>query len=541
MTTDRTFPRLSAAQLERLAGIGQRRTCAEGEIVVDQGEVAPGFFVVVSGALAIVQPTERGEQPLGMLREGQFTGEVSLITGRSTLVRIRVAKPGELLVITPEALRKIVQLDPDLSEVLMRAFILRRVGLIAAGAGDAVLVGSTHSAATLRIREFLGRNAQPYAYVDVDQDPDVQALLDRFHLSVGDVPILICRSQRVLKNPSNLEIAQCLGLNPAFDPALVRDVVIVGAGPAGLAAAVYGASEGLDVLVLEISAPGGQAGASTRIENYLGFPTGISGHELAGRAYAQAEKFGAEIVVARAAAALRCERRPYAVELSDGATLHARTVVIATGVQYRKPDSPALARFEGAGVYYAATAMEAELCRGEDAVVIGGGNSAGQAAVFLAQRVRSVRILVRGRGLADTMSRYLVSRLEQTANVSVQPFQQVVGAGGGDHLETLEVRDLRAGERRSLAIRHVFVMTGADPNTAWLQGCVALDEKGFVKTGEAVDRSSWPLPRAPWILETSAPGVFAVGDVRSGSMKRVAAAVGEGSTAIQLVHRALAE
>src|SRR3954463_8642140 len=426
MTTDRTFPRLSAAQLERLAGIGQRRTCAEGEIVVDQGEVAPGFFVVVSGALAIVQPTERGEQPLGMLREGQFTGEVSLITGRSTLVRIRVAKPGELLVITPEALRKIVQLDPDLSEVLMRAFILRRVGLIAAGAGDAVLVGSTHSAATLRIREFLGRNAQPYAYVDVDQDPDVQALLDRFPLSVGDVPILICRSQRVLKNPSNLEIAQCLGLNPAFDPALVRDVVIVGAGPAGLAAAVYGASEGLDVLVLEISAPGGQAGASTKIENYLGFPTGISGHELAGRAYAQAQKFGAEMLIAKDAKGLACDRRPYAVLIGDGQNVPARTVVIASGAQYRRLQLENLSKFEGAGVYYGATHLEAQLCGGEEVMVVGGGNSAGQAAVFLAQTTKRVYVLVRSDGLAKTMSRYLVRRIEETPNIELHTYTEVL-------------------------------------------------------------------------------------------------------------------
>lgn len=540
MGADRIFPRLSETQIARIAAVGQSRRVAGGELLVEAGEVAPGFFVVVRGALQILQPGDGDEIPVAWLREGQFTGEITLVSGRSNLVRVRAAEEGEVIVVTPQTLRRIVQLDPELSEVLMRAFILRRVGLIARG-GSTVLVGSSHSAGTLRIREFLARNGHPVTYLDVETDPGVQALLDRFHLHVDDIPILICRYERVLKNPSDAEIAECLGLNPELDPGAIRDLVIVGAGPAGLAAAVYGASEGLDVLVLETSAPGGQAGTSTRIENYLGFPTGISGRDLAGRAYNQAEKFGAEILVARPAVRLHCERRPYSIELADGALVRARAIVIATGVQYRKPDSPALPRFEGLGVYYAATVMEAELCRGEDVAIVGGGNSAGQAAVFLAPRVRSVRILVRGRGLADTMSRYLVRRIEQAKNVTVHPFHQVVDAGGDNHLERVSVRESRSGDTHVIEVRHLFVMTGADPNTTWLSGCVALDEKGFLKTGEAVDRATWPLSRSPYPLETSAPGVFAAGDVRSGSMKRVAAAVGEGSAVIQAVHRVLAE
>jgi thioredoxin reductase (NADPH) len=540
----RLFPRLSAPQIGRIDRLGHRRTVERGEIVVEQGARTPDFFVVLSGALAIVQPSEREELPIAVLSQGQFTGEVGSVSGRTNLMRVRVATAGELLAITPQALHKILETDAELSELLMRAFILRRVGLIASGQGDTVLIGSTFSAATLRLREFLSRNGHPHAYVDIDKDPGVQALLDRFDLRTGAIPVLILRDQRVLRNPTNTEVADILGFNRALDPSVVRDVVIVGAGPAGLAAAVYGASEGLDALVLEANAPGGQAGSSSRIENYLGFPTGISGQELAGRAHTQAQKFGAEIAIARSAATLHCERRPYVVELADGALVKSRTLVIASGVQYRKPESTGLQRFEGVGVYYAATRMEAQLCQDEDVIVIGGGNSAGQAAVFLAPRVRRVHIMVRGAGLADTMSRYLIARIEESPNVTVYAHHHVLSVEGQDHLQRVQVRDARAEETRTMAIRHAFVMTGADPNTAWLQGCVALDEKGFVRTGTDLrdaDLAGWPLGRRPHVLETSVPGVFAVGDVRAGSMKRVASAVGEGSACIQLVHRVLLE
>ena len=540
----RIFLRLSASQIGRVERVGHRRTVDRGEIVVEQGARTPDFFVVLSGELAIVQPSDAGEVPIAILRQGQFTGEVGIVSGRTNLLRIRAAEAGELLAITPQALHKILETDAELSELLLRAFILRRVELIASGQGDTVLIGSTFSAATLRLREFLSRNGQPHAYLDIDKDPGVQALLDRFHLGIGDIPVVLCRYERVLKNPTNAEVAECLGFNRALDPAAVRDVVIVGAGPAGLAAAVYGASEGLDMLVLEANAPGGQAGSSSRIENYLGFPTGIPGLELAGRAHAQAQKFGAEIAIARSAARLNCQSRPYVVELADGELVKSRTVVIASGVQYRKPESTGLQRFEGVGVYYAATRMEAQLCQGEEVIVIGGGNSAGQAAVFLASRVRRVHIMVRGAGLADTMSRYLIARIEESPNVTLHARHQVLSVEGREHLEAVQVRDARSGETRTVAVRHAFVMTGADPNTAWLQGCVALDEKGFVRTGTDLhdaDVAGWPLERRPHLLEASVPGVFAVGDVRAGSMKRVASAVGEGSACIQLVHRVLLE
>jgi len=541
---EQMFPRLSTAQLGRLEPAGRRRRVRAGEIVAEQGDATPSFFVVLSGALAIAHPDRDQEVPLHVLRQGEFNGEVNMLSARPSLVRTRAIEAGELLVINPEDLRKVVQSDAELSELLMRAFILRRVALIAGAFGDTVLIGSTHSAATLRIREFLTRNAQPHAYIDVDKDPGVQALLDRFGLHVTDVPVVICGQVRVLKNPANEELAECLGFNRVLDATAVRDLVVVGAGPAGLAAAVYGASEGLDVLVLESNAPGGQASFSSKIENYLGFPTGISGLALAGRAYTQAQKFGAEVAVARSAVKLRCEPPLHTVEMSAGGSVKARSLVIATGVQYRKLPLADLSRFEGLGIYYGATHMEAQLCEAEDVIIVGGANSAGQAAVFLGATARRVQILVRGPGLAETMSRYLIRRIEESRNITVRTLTQIVALEGEAHLERVQVRDARSDHTETLPIRHVFLMTGAIPNTEWLQGAVALDGKGFVKTGPELGREDligWPLPPAPFLLETSVPGVFAVGDVRAGSVKRVASAVGEGSICVQLVHRVLAE
>ena len=492
--------------------------------------------------MTITQRADGVESFITAHHAGEFTGEANMLTGRPSLVRATMTAEGELLVIGPETLRRIVQNDAELSEVMMRAFILRRAALIARGGTDAVLVGSQHSAATLRIREFLSRNGQPHTYVDLERDAGVQALLDRFGVTAAEVPVLICGGSYVLRSPSNEEIAKCLGFNHEIDPAAVHDVVVVGAGPAGLAAAVYAASEGLRVLVLESSFAGGQAGSSSKIENYLGFPTGISGESLAARAYAQALKFGAEVAVARSAVRLDCGLRPHALDLGGGAQAKARAVVIASGVQYRKLDVPEMARFVGVGVYHAAGAMEAQLCNGEEVIVVGGGNSAGQAAVYLAPRAKHVHILVRGSGLAATMSRYLIDRIETSPNITVRSFHRLTGFDGGDHLE--RVRMEGNGEARLIDVRHVFVMTGADPNTDWLKGCVALDAKGFVKTGpdlDAADLEAWKLARPPFLLETSVPGVFAVGDVRAGSIKRVAAAVGEGSACIQMVHRFLVE
>jgi thioredoxin reductase (NADPH) len=449
---------------------------------------------------------------------------------------------GEILHLGPDALRRVVQGDSELSDLFMRAFILRRMGLLSHGQGDATLVGSTHSAGTLRLQEFFTRNVHPYAYVDVERDPAVQELLDHFHVGVEDVPIVICRGDVVLKNPTNEEIAECFGFNRALDPAAMRDLVVVGAGPAGLAAAVYAASEGLDVLVLEGNAPGGQAGTSSKIENYLGFPAGISGQALAGRAFAQAQKFGAEIAVARTAARFVCGAgKGYEIHLGDGTVVHARSIIVASGVEYRRLALTDLARFEGVGVYYCASNIEAGLSSGEEVIVVGGANSAGQAAVFLAEHTRHVHMLVRGDGLAQTMSRYLIQRIEESENITLHTRTEVVELEGDDRLRGVKWRG-PDGAIEARPIGHLFLMTGAAPKTGWLEGCVALDAKGFVKTGADLSRddlSGWPLARTPYLFETNRPGVFAVGDVRSGSVKRVASSVGEGSVCVQLVHRVL--
>ena len=539
------FPRLSAEQIERLSKCGKRRRVARGTILFDQGDMSRNFHVVISGEMEVVHLVDGREEPITVLHApGQFTGESSILTGRRTLVRGRMREDGELLEMTPDALRNVVQSDSELSEILLRAFILRRVALIADHRGDAVMIGSSHSAATLRIREFLTRNGQPHTYLDVEGDPGVQTLLDRFQLRLEDVPVVISRYDRILKNPTNAEVADCLGLNVAIEPDRVRDVVVVGAGPAGLAAAVYGASEGLDVLVVESHAPGGQAGSSSKIENYLGFPTGISGQALAARAFMQAEKFGADILIARSGTRLRCEGHPYLIDLADGTTVTTRTVVIATGAQYRRLPLPDLPRFEGVGVYSGASGMEAQLCKGEDVIVVGGGNSAGQAAIFLARTARHVLVVVRGKGLAETMSRYLIQRIEASGNITLRTFTEVSGLEGNGRLERVHLRDSRTNERFPMPIRHLFLMTGASPNTGWLTDCVALDGKGFVKTGPDLTEenlATWRLKRPPYLLETSRAGVFAVGDVRSNSVKRVASAVGEGSICVQFIHRTLTE
>jgi thioredoxin reductase (NADPH) len=543
---EKIFPKLTDAQLERIASHGRKRSVRVGEVLVSQGDRIAPFYAVVSGEIEIARSSGVAETLVSPLGPGQFTGEISMLAGRPTLVHIHVVKPGEVIEVAHEQFLSLVQTDSELSDILVRAFILRRLNLVAHGLGDAVLVGSSISAGTLRIKDFLTRNGHPYAYIDLERDPDVQVLLDRFHFNVADVPVLICRGELVLRNPTNRQIADCLGFNEAVDQARVRDLLVIGAGPAGLAAGVYGASEGLDVLMLETSSPGGQAGASSKIENYLGFPTGISGQELAGRAYAQAQKFGAQVIIAKSARKLECSRRPYAVEVGEGDVVTARTVVIATGAEYRKLPLQNLSKFEGAGVYYAATFVEAQLCSGEEVIVVGGGNSAGQAAVFLAGRVSHVHLLVRSDGLADSMSRYLIRRIEETPAITLRVKTQIEALEGGDHLERVRWKNHRTGEMETRNIRHVFSMAGALPNTAWLGGCLALDAKGFIKTGpgltpEDLRASHWPLARSPHLLETSLPGIFAVGDVRSASIKRVASAVGEGSIVVSFVHQFLHE
>ncbi len=537
------FPTLTDAQVTRIAAHGRRRAVARGDVLVDVGDKVVPFFVVVDGEIQVLRPSGGTETLIVTHLRGQFSGEGTMITGRRSLARIRVSEPGEVIELDREQLLALVQTDAELSEILMRAFILRRVESIARGLGDVVLIGSTHCAGTLRVKEFLTRNGHPYAYVDLDRDAEAQELLDRFQVSSRDVPVLICRGDAVLRNPSNQRIAECLGFNPAIDTAQLRDVVIVGAGPAGLSAAVYGASEGLDVLVFESDAPGGQAGSSSRIENYLGFPTGISGLELNARAYAQAQKFGAQIMIAKGAARLTCDQKPYALQIDDGQRVLTRALIIATGAEYRRPPFENAMQFEGAGLYYGATPMEAQLCVDEEVIVVGGGNSAGQAAVFLAQSVKHVHMLVRAEGLADSMSRYLIRRIEDNPAITLHTRAEIVALEGERHLERVRWRD-HGSAAETFDIRHVFMMTGATPNTKWLEQCVALDDKGFIKTGPELTpddlvTAGWPLTRPPYLLETSLPGVFAVGDVRGGNIKRVASAVGEGSIAIAFVHQVL--
>jgi thioredoxin reductase (NADPH) len=547
--TETAFPTLTPAQMDRIAKHGRIRTVKPGEILVEVGSPTVPFFVMKTAQVEIVKPSDRGDTVVVVhSHPGNFSGEVNMISGRRAMLQIRASSAGDVIEVAREELIKLVQTDYELSEILMRAFILRRIELINSRLGDVMVIGSMHLPSTLRIKEFLTRNNHPFVYVDLDRDPEVQELLDHFHVDPACIPVVICRGQTVLRNPSNAEIANCLGFNDNIDQTQVRDMVIIGAGPAGLAAAVYGASEGLDVLVFESNAPGGQAGSSSKIENYLGFPYGVSGQELAGRAFTQAQKFGAQIVIAKGATQLACARKPYAIEIEGDSSsrVPARTVVIASGAQYRRLKLDNLTQFEGVGVYYGATKVEEQLCNGDEVIIVGGGNSAGQAAVYLAQSTKKVHILVRSAGLAESMSKYLILRIEDSPNIELHVCTEITALEGGDHLERVTWRNKNTGETETHPIRHVFLMTGAIPNTVWLHGCVVLDDNGFIKTGpdlskDDLSRAQWPLERPPFLLETSLPGVFAVGDARGGNIKRVASAVGEGSIAVAFVHRVLHE
>lgn len=541
------FPVLTEAQINRIRPGGKLREAKKDEILFEPGDISVPFFVLLTGAMQIVQPDLAGERLITTHGPGQFTGEMTMISGQRCLARARMTEAGNLLELSGEGLRSLVAKDAELSEIFMRAFILRRLALISLGYGNLILLGSRHSANTLRLREFLTRNGHPFTYVDLDMDKSSQELLDRFQLKLDEIPVVICRAQAVLRNPSIEELVDCIGFNSAIDEIQVRDLIIVGAGPSGLAAAVYAASEGLNVLLIETASPGGQAGSSSKIENYLGFPTGISGQELAARAIAQVEKFGAKMMVARSAVRLECAKRPYEILLDNGDKLLARAVVIATGAQYNKPHLPDLERFEGQGIYYGATFMESQLCEQEEVVVVGGGNSAGQAAVFLSETARKVYMVVRSSELSSTMSRYLIQRIEANPAIELNFKTEIVGLEGESHLDRITWQDKTSGESSTREIRHLFIMAGASPETDWLRGCIALDQKGFILTGRDLEIGTgtpamgWTLARSPYMLETSLPGIFAVGDVRSGSMKRVASAVGEGAIAVHLVHRALAE
>ncbi len=542
---EKVFPTLSEAQIERVKARGRVRAVAAGEILVEQGDAAIPFFVLLSGELEAVRPAEFGRRIITLSGRGQFSGELNTLSGRATMFRVQVSKPGEVVELRRDAMMALVQGDEEIGEIVMRAFILRRAGLVKGEIGDVVLIGSAHSADTWRLKEFLLRNGHPYSYLELERDAESEQLMTTFRVDVGDIPVVICRGDTALRNPSNHDLAQCLGFNESIDRTHVRDVVVIGAGPSGLAAAVYGASEGLDVLVIEANAPGGQAGSSSRIENYLGFPTGVSGGELAARAYSQAEKFGAQLLTDRAVR-LDCDRAPYRVYLEDGDAIATRSIIIASGARYRKPSLDNLSRLEGDGVYYGATAIEAKLCKGDDVIVVGGGNSAGQAAVYLAASGAHVYVLVRSGSLSESMSRYLSRRIEETPEIELLTHTEIVELTGDTRLRAVRWKNNQTGAVEERAIAHVFMMTGAAPNTDWLEGCVARDAQGFVKAGpdlspEDLSRAHWPLARSPYLLETSLPGVFAVGDARSGSIKRVASAVGEGSIAISFVHQVLAQ
>jgi thioredoxin reductase (NADPH) len=545
MTDSSYAPILTAPQIERIRAFATVRKVTAGEILYEPGDDTPPVYVVISGdikILAIGGPEERTVTTYGT---GQFSGELLMISGRKSIYRCQATESGTLLELSARDLRTLIGRDAELSDIFMKAFLARRLSLREKGEGNVVVLGSRFSANTLAIREFLTRDGHPFTYLDLDVDQTAQELLDRFGVSIKDIPVVVCNNARVLRNPSPQEIAECLGFNSNIDDSHVRDLVVVGAGPAGLAAAVYAASEGLDVLVIEKAAPGGQAGSSSKIENYLGFPTGLSGQELATRAIAQSEKFGAKIMVARAVERLDCGKRPYRVHLGDGQEIPARAIVLATGAQYNKPSITNLDAFSGKGIYYNATFMEAQLCADEPVIVIGGGNSAGQAAVFLAQHAACVEMLVRSKNLKETMSRYLVQRIEENPRIQVHYSSELTALEGETHLEQVSWIQKDTGQISTQPIRHVFVMAGASPKTEWLSGCLSLDKKGFVLTGRDLASETspiaWPLSRPPQLLETSVPGVFVVGDARSGNVKRVASAVGEGSIVVHMVHQVLAE
>jgi thioredoxin reductase (NADPH) len=538
------FPHLTPLQITRLSAHGRKVSTQKGQVLSEPGDHPP-MCVVLSGSIEIIQPTLAGETLIVVHTPGSFTGDVGTLRAISSVVRMRVREAGEILQIDDAHLRTIVQTDSELSELFMRAFILRRVALITSQSSDVILLGSTRSAGTLRLQQFLTRNTYPFVNLDIDADASVRDLLERFHVTVEDLPVVVCRASIVLKNPSNEEVAANLGMNQQIDDDRIRDVIVVGAGPAGLAAGVYAASEGLDVLVLETGTPGGQAGSSSKIENYLGFPTGISGLALAARALVQAQKFGAEIRTAYPVMSLKCDKRPYAIEFANGHAARARSVIIATGAEYRQLSLDNASRFLGTGIYYAATSTEARRCGSGEAIVVGGGNSAGQAAVFLAGSSRMVHLLVRSTGLADTMSQYLIRRIEEMPNITLHVRTEITALEGQDQLSRVTWKTV-GKDAQTHDIGHIFLMMGALPCTAWLNSCIALNDKGFVRTGadlHGVDLSpgDWPNARQPHYFESSVPGIFAVGDVRCGSVKRVAAAVGEGSACIQQVHRVLGE
>ncbi len=534
------FPRLDDDTCARLAAAGGRRAVATGDVLFREGDDSYDFFVVESGAVAIVRGYGDEDHVVAVHGRHRFLGELNFLTGSAVTLTAVVRDPGEVIQVPKDQFKELLLEDATFANLIIRAYLARREILIGVGGGVRV-VGSRYSPESRRLREFLARNRVPFEWLDLEEDEEAERLLQAAAVDPAQTPVVIYGEQ-VLRNPTNAALGNTLGLGARGTPPPLCDLVIIGGGPAGLAAAVYGASEGLDTQAIDAVAFGGQAGTSSRIENYLGFPSGISGSELAERAGLQARKFGARLVVPAQAVGLERDDGHFTIHLSDGDAVHGRTVIVATGAQYRKLPLAGLERFEGAGVYYAATQAEAQLCRGDPVIIVGGGNSAGQAAMFLSAHASSCRLLIRGEDLARSMSRYLINELERRPQVELMTCCEVTELHGDAALEAVTVTDRDTGERRQLPARALFVFIGAAPQTRWLEGRVAMDEHGFLLTGRDLpgdDLAAFDGER-PLFLETSRPGLFAVGDVHAGSVKRVASAVGEGSMAVRLVHQRLA-
>jgi thioredoxin reductase (NADPH) len=533
---DQIFPKLDEVEIERLLRFGEVSCFAAGESLAEVGKVGPGLVVILAGEVDVTRRDQLGHHDLIVTHEpGSFMGELAQLAGRPSLVDAYATSPGRALIISPERLRALLVGEAEIGERIMRALILRRVGLIETGVGGPIIIGRADHPVVLRLEGFLSRNGHPFQHLDPEVDPEAKTLIERFHLDSSELPIVLCPNGKFVRSPSEDELARCLGLLSAIDPERLYDLIVIGAGPAGLATAVYAGSEGLSVLVLDCRAFGGQAGASARIENYLGFPTGISGMALMARAYNQAQKFGVEMAIPDEVASLESPKlggaRHWTLRLMNGESARARAVVIASGARYRRLAIPNLADFEGSSVHYWASPLEAKLCLGQEVALVGGGNSAGQATVYLSCRARKVWLLVRGPSLEANMSRYLIDRISGLANVEVVTSAEVTRLEGSNGLlETVTWR--RQGAEVTRPVGHLFLFIGAEPNTDWLKDCgVTRDTKGFILTGEAAGSAH--------ALETSLSGVFAIGDVRSGSVKRVAAAVGEGAQAVAGVHTLL--
>ncbi len=531
-------PKLDEEQIATLAKFAASRTFKAGETLLAAGEQELKLFIVKSGELEVRE--DSSGEVVTVLGPRQFTGDVDLLAGRPSAVSVIAKTDCDTYEVSADALRKILREMPRLSDLLLRAFLMRRELIEELGLASVRVIGSRHSKETHRIREFLAKNKIPFSWIDLENDPQVDALLKNFKTLPNETPLVICGENRILRNPSNRELADCLGIRKPIEHT-IYDLVIVGAGPAGLAAAVYGASEGLKTLLLDRMGPGGQASSSSKIENYMGFPTGLSGSDLAERAVVQAEKFGATLSIPDEITGLGSDGGYHEVMLDGNEKLAAKCVLISSGAAYRKLNVKNNDRFEGTGVYYAATRVELPFCKHAQVVIVGGGNSAGQAAIFLSDTAKKVFVVIRGDDLSKDMSHYLVCRIEETPNIEVRKRTEVSGMEGDKWLETVCLTNHETGQTEKLSCPAVFVFIGAVPHTKWLPSGISLDSKGFVQTGQQVAESgAWPLQRQPFLLETTVPGVFAAGDVRQGSIKRVAAAVGEGSMAVQFVHQFLA-